>query len=312
MLTKLKMEWVRKTSVLLALAIASTPAPAFAQRKGSRPSSPSSTAGKPAPTGSAGSNPGANATTSTPPAGSTAASASSGNAGGTTTGPDAETAAKAQQHFKRARELYQQGSYTEAIGELEAAHKLDPTAKDLVYNLILVNEKLGRIDTALAHMQTYQKMDLDATERSRAEATQRRLEGAKAELERTRPKPPPPEKQIIVQERKVKIEYGRIDALTVSSAVVALAGIGVGTYFGIKAMNDRPGDGFTTGRDGTYDDLTRKADDAHKNAQIADIGFAVGAVGAVATLVLYFARTKHPKGSEVTVQGGSAAWRVTF
>ncbi|WP_394837444.1 tetratricopeptide repeat protein [Pendulispora rubella] len=307
MLTKLKMEWVRKTSVLLALAIASTPAPAFAQRKGSRSSSPSSTAGKPAPTGSAGSNSGANATTtSTPPAGSTA------TASGSIGGPDAETAAKAQQHFKHARELYQQGSYTEAISELEAAHKLDPTAKDLVYNLISVNEKLGRIDAALEHMRTYMKMDLDATERSRAEATQRRLDGAKAELERTRPKPPPPEKQIIIQEKKVKIEYGRIDALTVSTAVVALAGIGVGTFFGIKAMNDRPSDSFTTGRDGTYDDLTRKADDAHKSAQIADIGFAVGAAGAVATLVLYFARTKHPKGSEVTVQGGSAFWRVTF
>ncbi|WP_394847958.1 tetratricopeptide repeat protein [Pendulispora brunnea] len=306
MLTKLKMEWVRKTSVLLALAIASTPAPAFAQRK--RPSSPSSTAGKPAPTGSASGSSGANGTTSTPPAGSTATASGSNGTGG----PEPETAAKAQQHFKRARELYQQGSYTEAIGELEAAHKLDPTAKDLVYNLILVNEKLGRIDAALEHMQTYMKMDLDATERSRAETTQRRLEGAKAELERTRPKPPPPKTEYIVKEKKVKIEYGRIDALTVSTAVVALAGIGVGTYFGIKAMNDRPSDSFTTGRDGTYDDLTRKADDAHKSAQIADIGFAVGAVGAVATLVLYFARTKHPKGSEVTVQGGSAFWRVTF
>ncbi|HWL86160.1 MAG TPA: hypothetical protein VNO21_10180, partial [Polyangiaceae bacterium] len=70
---------------------------------------------------------------------------------------------------------------------------------------------------------------------------------------------------------------------------------------------------FTTGPDGTYDDLNRKADDAHKQARIADVGFAVGAVGTVATLILYFARTKHPKGdNEVTVQGGTAFWRVSF
>ncbi len=110
-----------------------------------------------------------------------------------------------------------------------------------------------------------------------------------------------------------KVEYGRVDALTVTTGVLAVAGLGVGTFFGVKALKDKPGSSFTTGVDGTYDDLSRKTDDAHKEARIADVGFAVGAVATVATLVLYFARTKHPKGNnEVTVQGGSAYWRVSF
>ncbi|WP_394822331.1 tetratricopeptide repeat protein [Pendulispora albinea] len=291
------------------MVLASTPAVAFAQRKGTRvPTPPRAGATPPASTGAA--------------SGSSGAAGTSGTAGNTgTTGndstaqvPDPETAAKAQQHFQHARELYQQGSYTEAIGELEAAHKLDPAAKDLVYNLIVVNEKLGRIDAALEHMQTYKSMNLDTAERARAETVTRRLEGAKRELEAQRPKPPPPEKQIV--ERRVtvtkKVEYGRIDALTITSAAVAVAGIGVGTFFGLKAMNDRPSKDFTTGRDGTYDDLTRRADDAHKQAIFADIGFAVGAVGAVATLVLYFARTKTPKDSEITVSGGTTSFRLSF
>jgi len=310
MLRVLNMEWARKASVLLVLALACTPTAAFAQRKGSRPPSPPSTAGKPAPTatGNASGSSSANGNTSA----SSQPSTDHGAAAGSVAGPDAETAAKAQQHFKRARELYSQGSYTEAIGELESAHQLDPTAKDLVYNLVLVNEKLGRIDAALAHMQTYVKMDLDASERAKAESTTRRLEGAKRELDAQRPKAPPPVKEIVVQRVTTKIEYGRVDAATVSAAVVAVAGLGVGTFFGIKAMKDRPDSNFTTGRDGTYDDLARRSDDAHKQARIADVGFAVGAVGTVATLILYFARTKHPKGSEVTVQGGTAFWRVSF
>src|SRR5258708_27605718 len=57
--------------------------------------------------------------------------------------------AAARKHFERARAYYGQGAYRDAITELEAAHALDPNAKDLVFNLGVVHEKLADIDEAL-------------------------------------------------------------------------------------------------------------------------------------------------------------------
>ena len=76
--------------------------------------------------------------------------------------PTATTAvtSAAHQHAARAHELYQQGSYHEAIGELEAALKLDPNGKDLIFNLGVVHEKLGDIEDALRYFQRYEQMDL--------------------------------------------------------------------------------------------------------------------------------------------------------
>ncbi|MGH7296278.1 MAG: tetratricopeptide repeat protein, partial [Polyangiaceae bacterium] len=91
--------------------------------------------------------------------------------------------AAARRHFERAKAYYGQGSYREAIGELEAAHTLDPTAKDLVFNLGVVHEKLGDIEDALTWFRLYTTMNLTPPERDRADAYVKRLEGAKKELE---------------------------------------------------------------------------------------------------------------------------------
>jgi tetratricopeptide (TPR) repeat protein len=233
---------------------------------------------------------------------------------GKTNGPDAETTAKAQQHFQRARELYQAGSYHEAIAELEAANKLDPTAKDLVLNLATVHERAGEIDEAMHWMSSYLTMELDAGERQRGEATMHRLEGAKKEIDAHRPPPPPPPTPLKPPPVRViqSPPHGRIDVLTVSALVVGVAGFGVGTYFGVRAVHDRP-DGFVTGRDGTYADLVKRTDDAHKSAIYADIGFGVGIVGVVAATILYFSRTRHKeKSPTVTIQHGGAGFGTSF
>jgi tetratricopeptide (TPR) repeat protein len=61
----------------------------------------------------------------------------------------AANVAAARKHFEKARAYYGQGAYREAVNELEAAHVLDPNAKDLVFNLGVVHEKLSDIDEAL-------------------------------------------------------------------------------------------------------------------------------------------------------------------
>ena len=94
--------------------------------------------------------------------------------------------AAARKHFEKARADYAQGAYREAIGELDAAHALDPNAKDLVFNLGVVHEKLADIDDALKWFKLYTSMNLTPTERDRADAYVKRLEGAKKELDAKR------------------------------------------------------------------------------------------------------------------------------
>ena len=210
---------------------------------------------------------------------------------------------EAQQHFLRAKDLYQTGAYREAITELEQARQLDPKAKDLVFNLGIVHEKLGRFDEAIAFFRQY--MDLEsvtAPERAKAETITKRIEGAKREVPAVAPSaapgangngtgaplpppPPPPETR-----------SGRIDAATITAGSIAVVGLGVGASFGILALSNEPSDNaFTTGRDGSYDALRTKTKDSHTQAIVADVGFGVGIAAALVTAYLYFGRTREPK-----------------
>ena len=49
-----------------------------------------------------------------------------------------------------------------------------------------------------------------------------------------------------------------------------------------------------TGKDGTYAEFEKRNDDAHTSAIIADVALGVGVVAALATVWLYFGRTKTP------------------
>ncbi len=194
-----------------------------------------------------------------------------------------EAIAEARAHFARGKELYQAGAYREAIVELDAARALDPRAKDLVYNLAIVHEKLGQIDDALRFARLYLEMDLEAAERTRAEGYIKRLEGAKTEVEARKVQPAKVER---ADEGPVR---GRLDAATVGVGIVALGATAGGVAFGVKALGDKPSS-FVTGRDGTLADLQHRVSTAHTEAVGADVCFA-GAIGAAAaTAVLYFAR----------------------
>jgi tetratricopeptide (TPR) repeat protein len=212
----------------------------------------------------------------------------------------------ARKHYDRARAFYEQGAYREAVGELDAAHTLDPSAKDLVFNLGVVHEKLGDIDDALQWFRLYAGMHLSPQESDRAEAYVRRLEGAeRAEREKhehdeetahrpttaetpttpapeAAPPPPAPEAR--------PVEPTRFDALTLTSGGVAAVGIIAGTVLGVKALSDQPGSSYVTGRDGTYEDLVHQVDRAHGEAVAADIAFGVAAVAGLACAYFYWLR----------------------
>ncbi len=224
---------------------------------------------------------------------------------------------RAQQHFQKAKDLYQTGSYREAIAELEAARLLDPKAKDLVFNLGIVHEKLAKYDEAIVFFRQYMAMEgVTAAERVKAESVIKRIEGAKREIpvapaaagrpdrdahtgagggdregrsggasgaSETAPESPP---------------NGSIDAATITAGSVAIVGLGVGTIFGILALSNRPTD-FVTGRDGSYKALENKTSDAHTQAIVADVGFGTAIVAAAVTAILYFGRAKDAEPSVV-------------
>jgi tetratricopeptide (TPR) repeat protein len=216
-----------------------------------------------------------------------------------------EAAARAKEHFQKGRELYYAGSYREAIGEFEAARSLDPHAKDLVYNLAVVNEKLGQIDAAIRYLHVYAEMDLDAQERTKADAYMKRLEGAKKEIvapvvaPTPAPTPAPPPTETSTQQ-------GRVDAATVTFTTFAVAGLAVGAVFGVKALADRPSSTFVTGKDGTYAQYLSDQQHAHTEAIVSDVGFGVGVAAAAIAAYLYFGRTKEktPAEPRTTVSAG--------
>jgi hypothetical protein len=206
----------------------------------------------------------------------------------------------ARRHFENGRTLYAHGAYREALAELQAAHAIDPSAKDLVFNLGVVEEKLGDIDEALRWFQTYTTMPLTPQERERADAYVRRLEGARRELDH--PQTPgeggaPTAPTAATTETEPPSSspapaHGRLDAATVVAGGVAGAALVFGVVLGIKATSDRPTN-FVTGVDGSYSDLVDRVHTAHEEAVAADVGFGVAVAAGVAATILYLTRTRR-------------------
>jgi tetratricopeptide (TPR) repeat protein len=214
----------------------------------------------------------------------------------------------ARKHFEKARSLYGQGAYREAIAELEAAHVLDPAAKDLVFNLGVVHEKLGDIDDALRWFRLFTTMDLTSQERERADAYIKRLEGARKEVESKQtlppkqPAPPPhngnshgqPDPAPTPPPRPPdKPPPGRFDGLTISALTVTTLGLGFGVVMAVRAEMDNPPPNYVTGTPGhTFADYQNQHSKALQEAIYADVGFGVAVAGALATATLYFARPR--------------------
>jgi hypothetical protein len=213
--------------------------------------------------------------------------------------PEAPASSEARRHFESGRALYGHGAYREALAELQAAHTLDPSAKDLVFNLGVVEEKLGDIDEALRWFHAYTTMTLTPQERERADAYVRRLEGARAEIELgpppaegTVPAPAPSTADAEAPAARLAPTRGRIDAATVVAASVAGTALAAGAVLGIKALIDRPTN-FVTGVDGSYQDLVNRMHTAHEEAVAADVSFAVAVAAGLAATVLYLTRTRQ-------------------
>jgi tetratricopeptide (TPR) repeat protein len=212
------------------------------------------------------------------------------------------SAEEAEPHFEIALVHYRAGKYRSAIIELEKAYGLDPTGKDLVFNLAMVYEKLGELDNAIHYLERYVALEPDPGEVEKAKDAIERLRGARAELAEgagprvvDRPCPPsaPPPRS----------EPGRFDEWVAVTGGVAVTSLLVGAVFGLKALNTQPGGDDATGPDETREELRARANNARSLARIADVAFGVAIASGSAAAILYFGRSSEVEGRGATLVG---------
>ncbi len=209
---------------------------------------------------------------------------------------------EAARHFEKALDYYRGGKYRQALGELEVAYGLDPTGKDLVYNLAVVSEKLGRFEDAIHYLTRYLELETDDAELERARDAIRRLEGARAELTPRSsssslaapcPAPPPAPKP----------PRGKLDEWVFATGGISVAALLVGTVFGVQALARDPR-GESTGDGVDVEELEQRVEEAEDLARIADIAFAVGLLSGSGAVLLYFGRTPDaPRHAELRLSG---------
>jgi len=226
----------------------------------------------------------------------------------------AEDRARAEERFKTARALYLEGRYVEARTSLLEARKLDPSAKDLVFNLGIVAEKLLDYDDAITYLREYKAMDtVTEAEAQRADTSIRRIEGARAlhpkstQSIQTAPTSQPP-----TPRQPEPVKRGRLDALTLGGLGVTGAALATGVVFGVLALSSNPASTVTTGDTNPYAQVDRDNSRAQTFGLVADIGFGVAVVGAVTTAVLYFARPAAEPKNRVGLVAAPGGWKVRF
>lgn len=217
--------------------------------------------------------------------------------------PAAQTADEesAQRHFDHALEEYRAGHYASALRSLKEAARLDPSGKDLFFNLALVHEKLGQLPEAIAALERFSALEPDAAEREKVRLTIARLQGAQQELGLPVavapvpcPEPPPP---------AAPSERGPSPVL-IGAATVALASLAIGTVFGLQALSNDVS-GASTSSSLSVAQLRERARRAERQALIADVAFAVTAASAATFAGVWWLSSgaAEERAAGVTVRG---------
>lgn len=215
----------------------------------------------------------------------------------------------ARSYFERALAHYRAGRYHDAIRELDAAFALDPSGKDLAYNLALVHERLGQLREAVGYLRRYVELESDPVEIASARDAITRIEGARAEqAERAALVAKPTAAPSAPPTPVVRCaEPGRWDGWVTATGGAAVVAMVVGVAFGVSSLVTAPGDEGTSS-ERSVDDLRRAAENARTYAQVADIAFGVGLVSGAAAGFLYFGRDADSDGGRALVVRMRAAF----
>ena len=190
---------------------------------------------------------------------------------------------QAKQLFRNGATLYDEGRYEDAIAAWQEAYNLSKEPV-LLFNIANAYERLGRYQESYDALNRYRAFAPE----SEREAIERRLVNLEARLKEqpasttttTPPPAPKPEKE----------RSGLL--IPVAFYGVGVAGLGVGTGFALRASGARdeaaslcaPTDTSALCPDSAAGAISRDRTSSH----IADVGFAVGAVGLVGGTALMF------------------------
>lgn len=229
--------------------------------------------------------------------------------------PDPPAAAIA--HYNRARELYQEGKYRDAVSELELALKLDPSSPNLVYNVARVYELLGEIERAITYYTKYRDMlpRSEREERERVGSVLQRLKGARTQLDgphdgpvvnpRREPQQPQPE-----------LKRGVADRAFWTTAASAVVVLGAGGAMGWLALDEeREALDFELNAAEEVNDRDSRARRADRLALAADVTLILGGTLALTSVLLYALRKQPreqgPEALRLSLQAGPTGGLIT-
>jgi tetratricopeptide (TPR) repeat protein len=243
--------------------------------------------------------------------------------------------------IKQAERLYDQKQYLESAEVLEQAYEASPNPDSrLLYNIARAYDQGGKEREAIQYYEQYKAKGTDLTlikradlfidrlklqlrkEESRAAATaserKRLREEAAAARRRAEEERQAARRANEANQLRLKEAYAdalaarkRMQVASFALGGVALAGLGTGTFFGLKARSARHD--FDTATE--LDPKLAAKSATRDNALLADIGFGVGVASAIAAVLLY-PKQPLPKPGKPRVtlapSGAGAGMEVSF
>ena len=246
---------------------------------------------------------------------------------------DAADAGKLKLLEGMGRRAFNEQRWDDAIDAFQAAYLMKPEPKYL-YNIGRSHEKAGRIDNAVEYLTEYVAQDIDAKDRTDAEAVlavlrvkqqrheageepQRAESGAEvqkpeeaAPLPSSEPEPPPPEPAAAEETRLLGIGWPAVAAFGAGAAM--LAG---GAGFGMMAsVAEARRDDLKTAGPVPASKFQAEDDAARGHALVANVllGVGVAAVAAGVVLLLLDDADADSAGAGLRVQPGPLGVQVTW
>lgn len=217
---------------------------------------------------------------------------------------------EALEYFQAGREHYSAGRYAEAAAAMERAIALDPNSETLVFNLARIYELLGELDKAIEYGRRFRDMvAYDPAEVERADATLRRLDGAREWLALRQAEQAPELRQLAP--REIVRDRGVVDtafwAVLASGAGLLAAG---GILGGVALAKNNSANSIVSANAFDREERIDLQSQADGLALTADITLIAGGATCVAALLLYLLRVRTYEREAVDPEAATAAVNI--
>lgn len=217
---------------------------------------------------------------------------------------------EALEFFQTGREHYSAGRYAEAAAAMEQAIALDPNSETLVFNLARIYELLGELDKAIDYGRRFREMvAYDAAEVERADATLRRLDGAREWLALREAEQAPELRQMAP--REIVRDRGVADttfwAVLASGAGLLAAG---GILGGVALAKQSGANDIVSANAFDQGERVDLQDQANGLAIAADITLIAGGAATIAALLVYLLRVRTYEREASDPEAASADVRI--